>query len=121
MNNMTLYNPELFERLYEIFPESFSIVREIPVYSYFPTAFGQELIQTDTILENLGEDILMTAQAFSHDGNYMEAAYRYLQQFKTKKVQKQTIRKFLQYSSSRRRRGGNRPGRPGRPEKSKQP
>lgn len=81
--------------LFEIFPEAFSITKTCKTYETVNGRSGTEEVETRTHTGTLAECILSTAQSISHCGNYMEDAYRYLDGFKPKMIQRREIQNYL--------------------------
>ena len=93
---MTTYNPDLVCKLWEIFPDSFSISKTYVNVDYRPGQFGFEEAPTEQYeTVTLAECILNTAQAISRGGRYMDQAIKYLYEYKPAKVQRREIASYL--------------------------
>lgn len=92
---MVIYDSELFVKLYEIFPDAFSVKKTVNTTATYNGPWGTENIVTGTKEENLAEDILATAKAISRCGNCMKEAIKYIESYASERVQKREIKSFL--------------------------
>lgn len=92
------YDVDLFCKLYEIFPDSFSDVKTVTLYDVENGPFGQEQVISRTEEVTLGGYILDTAKAISREGREMNRAIRFLEAFRSKKVQTAQIERFKNHS-----------------------
>lgn len=87
-----MIDSRLMVRLFEIFPESFSVVRYSDSYDYIPREFGIEKVYTGKEKVVMSETILNTAQAITKGD--IERGYRYLDMFRSKKVRNRELKNF---------------------------
>ena len=86
------YDADLFAKLYEVFPDSFTITKQVTEREVINGRFGQELGEPKTVIVNLADCILSTAQAIKL--KYGDRATKYIMQFADTKEQKKDILAF---------------------------
>ena len=91
---MTIYNSDLFMRLFEIFPTAIITTRTTANYTYMTGRFGMEKVYTGSDTENLAACILDTATAIERTYG-TDRALAYIDSFRPEKVQRNEIKAFL--------------------------
>jgi len=86
---------EIMMKLWEIFPDAFSISKVSPVYATYNGNYGPEEVKTGEETITLAETIAFTAKAFSNNGTDMDRAMKYLESYKPAWVQRREIKNFL--------------------------
>ena len=87
-----MFDSELFCKLWEVFPDSFSITKQSTTIPIINGRFGQELGEPETVTINLADCILSTAQAIKL--KYGDRAIKYLERFKNPNEQRKDILAF---------------------------
>ena len=90
-----MIDARLFLKLQEVFADSFNHTKQVEQIDRIAGPWGIEEYRTciyDTV--TLSEEILLTAQAISHDGKDMDRSIKYLETFKNKKMQENAIADF---------------------------
>lgn len=90
---MHTYDIDLFLKLVEVFPAALNTSRVTDKIEYRPGRFGMEEVNAGTEIENLGEDILNTANATMIKYG-KAAALRYIEEFRPARVQRQELKNF---------------------------
>ena len=91
---MTTIPSEIFMKLWEVFPDCFSVKGTAKIYETYNGPWGTEEIFKGTQIVTLSEFIANTANAISRGGRYMEKALAYIDTFKSAKVQAREIKNF---------------------------
>ena len=86
------YDADLFAKLYEVFPDSFTITKTTTTRPIVNGRFGQEYGDAETTTSNLAECILSTAQAIKL--KYGDRAIKYIEQFQSPEEQRKDILAF---------------------------
>lgn len=87
-----MFDSELFCKLWEVFPDSFSITKQSTTRPIINGRFGQEYGEPETATVNLADCILSTAQAIKL--KYGDRAIKYIEQFSDPKGQRKDILAF---------------------------
>lgn len=90
-----MIDARLFLKLQEVFADAFNHSKQVERIDRIAGPWGVEEYHTciyDTV--TLSEQILLTANAISRGGNYMDRAIKYLDMFKKKRIQKNAIDDF---------------------------
>lgn len=90
-----MIDARLFLKLQEVFADAFNHSKQVERIDRIAGPWGIEEYRTciyDTV--TLSEQILLTAQAISHDGRDMDRSIKYLDMFKKKRIQKNAIDDF---------------------------
>lgn len=90
-----MINIELFLKLQEVFSDAFNHTKEVERIDRIAGPWGIEEYRTciyDTV--TLSEQILLTAQAISRGGADLDRGIKYLDDFKSKKIQQNAIKQF---------------------------
>lgn len=86
---------EIILKLWEVFPDSFSVSKVSPIYTTFNGGYGTEDVKTGEETIILAEEIAATAKAFSYNGSDMAGALKYIESYKPAWIQRREIRNFL--------------------------
>ena len=87
-----MIDSELFCKLWEVFPDSFSTTKQSISRPIINGRFGQEFGDPETVTVNLADCILSTAQAIKL--KYGDRAIKYIEQFKNPDEQRKGILAF---------------------------
>ena len=90
---MHTYDVDLFLKLAEVFPAALNTSRVYDKIEYRPGPFGMEEISAGTGVENLGENILNTANATMIKSG-KAAALAYIEEYRPARVQRAELYNF---------------------------
>ena len=90
-----MINPEIVLKLWEIFPDSFSVSKKSTRTETYNGPWGTEEIPVGEETITLSECICNTASAISCCGTEMNRAMRYIESYKPAWIQRREIKNFL--------------------------